>query len=113
VDEVLTLLSSNRRPEVYSAGLLGQEDRGRRAALGPVASMRAVPIVEAQVGLQIALQLRDAPVVRPAKGHAPQLGEDRALQPLDKAVMRCEIVRYPEPSAKVTSRRGSMVRPSG
>lgn len=35
VDEVLTLLASNRRPRVFLAGLPDQEDRSRRAALEP------------------------------------------------------------------------------
>jgi hypothetical protein len=45
--------------------------------------MRPVPVVEAQVRLQVLLELRDAPIVGPAKGHAPQLGEDRPLQGFD------------------------------
>jgi len=73
--EVLTLLSSNHRPHSRSAGLRGQKDRGRRATVEPIALVRSVPVVEAQVRLRVLLQLRDAPVVRPAKGPAPQLGD--------------------------------------
>ena len=86
VDEVLTLLSSNRRPHLLLADLPGQKHVGRRAAVEPVALMQPLPIVEAQVRLQVLLQLRDAPVVRPAKGDTPQLGEDGPLQPFDEAV---------------------------
>jgi hypothetical protein len=98
VDEVLTLLFSNRRPHLLSAGLPGQEGRGRRAALEPVALMRSLSVVEAQVPLQVVLQLRDASVVRPAKGNTPQLGEDRPLQPLDEAV-RLGVARAGAPVA--------------
>src|SRR5579872_5013016 len=48
--------------------------------------MRTLPIVEAQVGLQVALQLRYARVVRAAEGNPPQLAQDRALQAFDEAV---------------------------
>src|SRR5437660_7275662 len=114
VDEVLTLLSSNRRPHVLLAGLPGQEDRGRRAALEPVALMRPLPIVEAQVRLQIALQVRDAPVVRPAKGHAPQLGEDGPLQPLDEAIRPgVARARPPVADAELPTGRGKAGLPLG
>jgi hypothetical protein len=48
--------------------------------------MWPIPVVEAQVSLQVLLQLREAPVVRPTKGYAPQLGKNRPLQPLDEVI---------------------------
>src|SRR5579872_562337 len=90
VDEVLTLLHSNRARRHGLAGLSAGEQRRRRAALQAIPLMRALPVVEAQVGLQVALQLRDAHVVRAAEGHPPQLVQDCSLQPFDEAIIRYE-----------------------
>src|SRR5579864_318414 len=86
VDEVLTPLHSNRTFRHWLADLPAGEQRRRRPALQSIALMRALPVVEAQVGLQVVFQLRDARVVRSAEGDTPQLAQDRALQAFDEAV---------------------------
>jgi len=86
VDEVLTLLHSNRAQRHGLVDLSAGEQGCRRPPLQAVPLMRALPIVEAQVGLQIALQLRDARIVRPAEGDPPQLAQDRPLQAFDEAI---------------------------
>src|SRR5206468_12305298 len=73
----------------------GAEQHARRASLEPIAAMRPFEVVEAEVVLQVALHGLEAPVVGAPERAAPQLGEDRALEPLDEAVGP----RMPRPSA--------------
>src|SRR5438445_1900111 len=86
VDEVLTLLRSDRDRRHRLAGLSGGEQRSRCAALQAITLMRPFPVVEAQVGLQIPLQLRHARVVGSPEGDPPQFAQDCALQPFDEAI---------------------------
>src|SRR5579872_460043 len=90
VDEVLTLLDSNRALRHGLAGLPASEQGRRRAALQAIPLMGTLPIVETQVRLQVPLQLRHARIVRSAERDAPQLAQDRALQPFDEAIIRYE-----------------------
>jgi hypothetical protein len=54
--------------------------------LQPIALVCALEVVEAQVLGEVALHRGDGRVVGPPEGAAPQLGQDRSLQPLHKAI---------------------------
>src|SRR5262245_28986284 len=62
------------------------EDLSRGAAVKPIALVRTLEVVEAEVVVEIALHRGDGRVVGPPEGTAPQLGQDRPLQPLDEAI---------------------------
>src|SRR6266487_6944578 len=56
------------------------------AALEPVALVRPLEVVEPQVAVEVALLRCHRGVVRAPERAAPQLGEDRPLQPFDESV---------------------------
>lgn len=60
--------------------------RARGSALQPIAAVRALGVVEAQIPLALPLQLPRLREVRPAEHHPPELGENRSLQPLDEPI---------------------------
>src|SRR5262249_54717705 len=62
------------------------EERRRGLPAEAIALVGSVVVVEAQEPIERALQRGPAREVAPAKGHAPVLLQDRALQPLHEAV---------------------------
>ena len=74
---MLTLSWNQASPIETSAG---------STALEPVALVRTLEVVEPQVLVQVALHRGDGRVVGAAEDAAPELREDRALQPLGKAI---------------------------
>src|SRR5262245_28474624 len=70
----------------HSCPSCAPEQRGGRLATEPIALMRPVVVVAVQEPVERALQGCTTGEVSATEGHAPVLLENRALQPLDKAI---------------------------
>ena len=77
-------MTSNRAQRHWSDRHLGEEQRRRCASAQAVALMGTLPILEAQIGLQVPLQLGRARIVGTPESHPPQFGQDGPLQPFDE-----------------------------
>src|SRR3990172_10883807 len=67
-------------------GSIDEEDARRGAALGPVAAVRSLEVVEAEPGLEVGVDRLDAGVVAVAEGDPVVEVEDGPLEALDEGI---------------------------